>query len=195
MMADGTIVSTVGKIHVSSLKLANFDSFDMDFHVLDGLPSDVIFGEEFLEQVDAFNTCSEVMDTEDPYMHGLNTLINMGPIQAFFSRKWGSKKASTSKQEIGSAVEEELYWKNKATRSFARVIDEDGKVVQGEVAVGKKSVRSKQREICSGCFGRTVGSAGEQLPRRGKVCDCGESQRQIDNDLKRQPYGESQNVP
>ena len=54
----------------------------MDSHVLDGLPSDVIFGEEFLEQVNAFNTCSEVMDSEYPYVHELNRLINLGPIQA-----------------------------------------------------------------------------------------------------------------
>jgi hypothetical protein len=64
MLADGTICLTAGKIQVSSLRLANFDSFGMGFHVLDKLPLDVIFGEEFLEQVDALNTCSEVMDAE-----------------------------------------------------------------------------------------------------------------------------------
>jgi hypothetical protein len=125
MMADGTICSTEGTVHMSSIKLADFDSFDMKFHVLDGLPSEVIFGEEFLEQIDAFNTCSEIMDTADHYLYGLNTLINLGPIQAFFSRKWGSKKVETPKQQSGDAVGEKLYWKNKATRLFARVVEED----------------------------------------------------------------------
>jgi hypothetical protein len=125
MVADGTICSTEGTVHMSSIKLADFDSFDMKFHVLDGLPSDVIFGEEFLEQIDAFNTCSEIMNTGDHYLYGLNTLINLGPIQAFFSRKWGSKKVETPKQQSDDAVEEKLYWKNKATRLFARVVEED----------------------------------------------------------------------
>ncbi|PMD19057.1 hypothetical protein NA56DRAFT_706110 [Hyaloscypha hepaticicola] len=53
MLADETIVETIGQVCISSVQLSHFDSFEMSFHVLPGLPCDVIFGEEFLEQMDA----------------------------------------------------------------------------------------------------------------------------------------------
>lgn len=60
MLADETVVETVGQVHVSSVQLSQFDTFGMSFHVLPGLPCDIIFGEEFLDQMDAFNTCDIV---------------------------------------------------------------------------------------------------------------------------------------
>jgi hypothetical protein len=58
MLADESVVETVGQVNVSSVELSYFDSFEMTFHVLPGLASDVVFSEDFLDQMDAFNTCA-----------------------------------------------------------------------------------------------------------------------------------------
>lgn len=159
MMADGTTCSTKGTVHVSSMKLADFNVFDTKFHVLDSLPADVIFGEGFLQRIDAFNTCSEVMECVDPFLNGLNTLINLGPIQTFFSTKWGSKKIEVTKKQGRDAVEERFYRKNKAARSFARVAEE-----------GRESPddRAQSEERFTG---QTGGVPGETEGRKAVVAD------------------------
>lgn len=114
MNADGTVVETTGKIFIPSIQLGAFKLFDMEFHILPGLPSDVIFGEEFLDRIDAFNTCSELKDTEDPYQHSLNILINLGPIQAFLSRGWNPETGNKVQLEHDGDIEVEIYRRNKA---------------------------------------------------------------------------------
>jgi hypothetical protein len=49
MLANGTIVETVGQVHISSIGISNFENFEMTFHILPNLVYDIIFGEEFLE--------------------------------------------------------------------------------------------------------------------------------------------------
>lgn len=115
MLADTTIVETIGQVHISSVRLSHFDSFKMSFHVLPGLPCDVIFGEGFLEQMDAFNTC-DIVRLDENVFRSLNTLINLGPFQAFLTRKWASKPESTAQQEHDQAIEAEIYRRNKASR-------------------------------------------------------------------------------
>jgi hypothetical protein len=44
MIADSTVVETAGKVQIPISALGPFDPFSMEFHVLPGLPSDVIFG-------------------------------------------------------------------------------------------------------------------------------------------------------
>jgi hypothetical protein len=55
----------------------------MSFHVLSGFPCNVIFGDEFLDQRDAFNTC-DILRLDGSDIHSLNTLINLGPIKRLF---------------------------------------------------------------------------------------------------------------
>lgn len=86
LLADETVVETVGQVHISSVKLSSFDSFEMSLHVLLNLVSDVIFGEEFLEQMDVFNTCDIIDEDDSLNLYSLNTLISFGPIQSFMNR-------------------------------------------------------------------------------------------------------------
>jgi len=125
-LVDGSVVKTLGQVRVSSLQIGDFDSFEMDFHVLPGLPFDVIFGEEFLEQINAFNTCAKIMATCDPSTYNLATLINLGPIQTFFSsmtrrctrkvKQAENTPASPSPEEGGDDMEDEIYRRNLAGR-------------------------------------------------------------------------------
>jgi hypothetical protein len=111
MLADETVVETIGQVHVSSIELSQFDSFGMSFHVLPGLPCAVIFGEEFLDQMDAFNTCDIVhLDENGP--HSPCTFVNLGPIQASLTR--ASKRNDAAQQEHDQAIEAEIYRRNKA---------------------------------------------------------------------------------
>jgi hypothetical protein len=84
MLPDCTIVETLGIVHITSFEITVLDGsrityqvlprllnglcedLEMDFHVLHNLPCDVIFGEEFLELKDAFNTCSPIIRSKDP---------------------------------------------------------------------------------------------------------------------------------
>lgn len=101
MLADGTIVETLGQVRVKSVQLPLSDRAlnqqadlsigedltaqetnqteilseehddvedAMIFHVLENLVCDAILGEEFLEQMDAFNICDMIaVDSDDDY--------------------------------------------------------------------------------------------------------------------------------
>jgi hypothetical protein len=112
MLPDQTIIETIGQVHVSSLQISDFESFEMTFHVLPGLSCDVIFGEEFLEQMDAFNSCDILDGERGPSIHSLHTLINLGPIQSFLARKCLAKTLlpeGVPQQEHDSGIEAEIY--------------------------------------------------------------------------------------
>jgi hypothetical protein len=100
MLPDQTIIETIGQVHVSSLVISNFESFEMTFHILPGLSCDVIFGEEFLEQMDAFNACDILDDDEDLSIYSLHTLINLGPIQSFLARKCLTKTSTPEEDSL-----------------------------------------------------------------------------------------------
>jgi hypothetical protein len=152
MLADETIVETIGQVHVSSVQLSHFDRFKMSFHVLPGLPCDVIFGEEFLEQMDAFNTCDTVrLDEND--IHSLNTLINLGPFQAFLTRKRASKPDNTAQQEHDQAIEAEIYRRNKANRALAKMKDEARAATASEAEEVKRRAFDAGHMRCRHCIG------------------------------------------
>lgn len=173
MLADETIVETVGQVHVSSVQLSQFDSFDMSFHVLPGLPCDVIFGEEFLDQMDAFNTC-DILHLDESHIHSLNTLINLGPIQAsiqaFWSRKLRSKRHVPALQEHDDAAEAEIYYRNKANRSFAKVRDGTGAASSRETEEAKKRLLDcEQMKSVPGAA--SPREAGEVKKKRSADCE------------------------
>ncbi len=156
MIADGTVVETAGTVQVPVTALGPLDPFTMEFHVLPGLPSDVIFGEEFLDRIDAFNTCSELKDTEDPYQHSLNTLINLGPIQAFLSRAWTPEIGDKAQQVHDDKIEAEIYRRNKARRTISRIVGEAR--VEAAKAVEETSILAfdKVHVGCTHCIGREL---------------------------------------
>lgn len=123
-LADGSASETVGTVHISSVEVGNFDSFEMDFHVLPGLPCDIVFSEEFLEQRDAFNTCSNIIDTEDPSLHGFKTLISLGPIQAFLVMQWSKIRKRKEHREEAPTLDGEvaLFHRNKRKHSVTRTL-------------------------------------------------------------------------
>jgi hypothetical protein len=165
MLADGTIVETIGQFRVSSVKLSHFDSFEMSFHVLPGLPCDVIFGEAFLEQMDAFNTC-DIVCLDENVIHSLNTLINLGPLQAFFTRKRSSNPDNTAQQEHDQAIEAEIYRWNKANRALAKMKDEARAATASEVEENKRRAFDAGHLRCKHCIGAKAREdpIGEQIP-------------------------------
>jgi hypothetical protein len=126
MLADESIVETVGQVHISSVQLPGFGDFEMSFHVLPNLICDVIFGEEFLEQMDAFNTCNIVDSTDHLSVYSLNPFINLGPMQSFLSRRSAKQKRDTStiQQQHNSDIEAEIYRRNKADRLILKMKEE-----------------------------------------------------------------------
>ncbi|KAH8744037.1 hypothetical protein BGZ57DRAFT_919489 [Hyaloscypha finlandica] len=156
MLADETIVETIGQVNVSSVQLSQFDSFEMSFHVLPGLPCDVIFGEEFLDQMDAFNTC-DIVHLDKNIIHSLNTLINLGPIQAFLSRNWASKPDNTAQQEHDEAIEAEIYRRNKANRALTKIKDETRVAAASEAEEVKRRAFDAGHLRCMHCIEALVG--------------------------------------
>jgi hypothetical protein len=152
MLADETIVETIGQVHVSSVKLSHFDRFEMSFHVLPGLPCDVIFGEEFLEQMDAFSTC-DIVRLDENDIHSLNTLINLGPFQAFLTRKRASNPDNTAQQEHDQAIEAEIYRRNKANRALAKMKDEARAATASEAEEEKRRAFDARHMRCRHCIG------------------------------------------
>jgi hypothetical protein len=155
MLADESIVETIGQVHVSSVQISQFDRFEMSFHVLPGLPCDVIFGEEFLEQMDAFNTC-DIVHFDENVVHSLNTLINLGPIQAFLTRKWASKPDDTAQQEHDQTIEAEIHRRNKVNRSLAKIKDETLAAAASEAEEVKRRAFDTVHLRCRHCIGATV---------------------------------------
>jgi hypothetical protein len=155
MLADETIVETIGQVHVSSVKLSQFDSFGMSFHVLPGLPCEVIFGEEFLYQMDVYNSC-DMVHLDKNTLHSLCTLINLGPIQAFLTRKWAPKSNDTAQQEHDQAIEAEIYRRNKANRSLAKIKDQTRAAAASDVEEVERRAFDTGHSICMYCFGATV---------------------------------------
>lgn len=159
MLADESIVETVGQATVSSVELSYFDGFEMTFHILPGLASDVIFSEAFLDQTDAFNTCVQMEDSEDSYQQRLNTLINFGPVQAWLSRKWTPDAQDTAQQEHDRLIEAELYRRNKADRTIRKMRDENRADAAREAEEANQNTFNTRHARCPHCIGERRGTA------------------------------------
>ncbi|EPE32085.1 hypothetical protein GLAREA_12167 [Glarea lozoyensis ATCC 20868] len=126
MLPDGSEVITTGTVTVSNMNIKGFDGIPMTFHVLQGLPFDVIFGHEFLDDIDAFNTCCELimLDVEFP---DFNTLINLGPLQAWLTRALRKKKKQDygARQRHDDMIDAEHYHRNRKKRDNNNIEDAD----------------------------------------------------------------------
>jgi hypothetical protein len=79
-------LDNTSQIHDAPQHNENIDDEDSDeiiFHVLPGLPCDVIFGRELLEEADIFNLCfnsSQNLSTSRNDAFELRVLISLGPV-------------------------------------------------------------------------------------------------------------------
>ena len=92
--ADGTISRLLGKTHISfALDRKSNHPYMMEFYILDGLTCDILLGEDFLEQVSAFETYQDAFTTvyDDEDLREVNTIrwfnsLEMGIHQLFHKR-------------------------------------------------------------------------------------------------------------
>ncbi|TVY44316.1 hypothetical protein LSUB1_G001292 [Lachnellula subtilissima] len=151
MLADESIVETVGQVTVSSVNFSHFDSSEMTFDILPGLASDMIFSEAFLDQTDAFNICVQIKDSKDPYQQRLNTLINLGPVQAWLNKKWTPDVADTAQQEHDRDIEAEHYRRNKANRTIRKIRDENRAAAAREAEEANQNIFNTGHARCPHC--------------------------------------------
>lgn len=127
MLGDESIVDTIGEVEIKSMELRGHDSFAQTFHVLRDLPCDVIFGEELLEDIDAFNTCDIVFGEEDTSGLQLNTYGDMGrrSIQSRLSRRiYGPDPPLDPQAQHSEDLRAEMYRRSKANREIPSTADE-----------------------------------------------------------------------
>ncbi len=177
MLADETIVETVGQIDVRSVQLPGFDSFEMSFHVLPNLVCDVIFGEEFLEQMDAFNRFYIVDSDDESDLYSLNPFINLGPVQAFLSAMANIKRSRKSRRDPATVneglatqhdnavatdhsaqVEEEMYSRHQANRLISKMKDGNQAAIAARVEVARRQRFENKHINCVDCINRVGGS-------------------------------------
>jgi hypothetical protein len=124
MLPDESEVTTVGITQISSMHIYSFDAILMTFHILPNLPFDVIFGDEFLQSIDAFNTCCDlnILDLEFPDLYAL---INLGPLQAWIVDALGRRKplVQGGRQRHDDLMEVERYQRNKIRRDISNIED------------------------------------------------------------------------
>ena len=120
MLGDKSTVDTIGEVEIESLELTSHDSFAHTFHVLRNLVCDVIFGEKFLEDIDAFSTCEIILGDEESSELQFNPLIDMGLLQTGFSRLIYGQPAhqETRQEEHDRLIETEIHQRNKADREI-----------------------------------------------------------------------------
>lgn len=58
----------------------------MTFFVLPDLAHYAVFSQQFLDQMDAFNTCADISDFKTTGMFSLCTLTDLGPVQKVISK-------------------------------------------------------------------------------------------------------------
>lgn len=158
MLADGTEVETVGQVRISSVKISQFEGFEMSFHVLAGLPCEVIFSEEFVEQMDLFDIFPDLIDSEDVDLYTLNTLVNLGPLQALLNRKWRKKESLSAQQEHDSVVEAETYRRNKANRKISKMEDAMLRLAALEAEENRRTEFDRRHQSCAHCTRQEIGS-------------------------------------
>jgi hypothetical protein len=163
MLADESIVETIGKVHVSSIQISGFDGFDMNFHILPGLASDIIFSEEFLYQMDAFNTCVQTKNSNDHYQPRLNTLVSLGPIQTYLTRTWRPDPTDSAQQVHDNGMEAEILRRNKAKRAIRKMRTEEQAAEARRVEVLKRISFDCNHEACRYCVGLPAQSMSQSV--------------------------------
>jgi hypothetical protein len=167
MLPDEFTVETIGQVHIESMELSEFDNFQMEFHVLPGLPCDVIFGEQFLEETDAFNTCDISHSENSLHLSAFNTLIHVRPAQMSLNRLFRSRKTTTkdtSQRDHAIVWEAETFRRNKVDRLIPKIKD----VKLANVARSEEEARRKKfddRHVdCQHCAERIPQPPSDRRP-------------------------------
>jgi hypothetical protein len=105
-----------------------------------------------LEQLDAFNTC-DIFHLDDSVVLSLDTLINLGPIQAFLTKKWASKPEDSAQKEHDQAIEAEIYRRNKANRALTKIKDEARAATAGALEEAMRRDFDTRHSRCLHCIG------------------------------------------
>jgi hypothetical protein len=154
LLFDESEVTIVGTVHVTSIEISGFDPIPMTFHVLAGLPFDVIFGDEFLEDIDAFNTCCDLrmLDVDYP---DFNTLINLGPLQAWIAKSMRKKKKKSlrnrERQIHEDMMDAERYHRNKIRRTNLSIEDVDQRTLAEAVETRRMREFDRGHQSCQHC--------------------------------------------
>ncbi|KAH0541717.1 hypothetical protein FGG08_003809 [Glutinoglossum americanum] len=123
--ANGSIAHTIGSVQVSVVLGEDGDSFDLrDFEVLPNLPCDVILGEDFLYDTNAFNTFeSFFIDTDyhSDYFE-LNRIIFLGRIENFLMKTFGRDHSTV--RSVAATFQERLD-RIDAQENHRRASEED----------------------------------------------------------------------
>lgn len=167
-LADQSTTHTVGRIR-ASVDVGAFTDFDMEFHILPNLPCDAIFGEESVDELDAFNTCVGTLDDHNdsdeaqPEHHLLNTLVDLGPISRYLNRSWRPVANDTPQQEHDKSLEAEIHRRNKNKRLIRRILDEKGCADAEAAEFLRKQNFDRRHDNCIHCTGETSAST-ESIP-------------------------------
>jgi hypothetical protein len=134
----------------------------MNFHVLSNLSCEVILCEEFLEQADGFRNLVEfphVSKDDDAEFHeapyALNTLINLGPINAYANRSRTTVAENTPQQEHDNAIVAEIYRRNKVNKSIPRISDGNKRREAEEIESVRKNGFDQIHAECAICIQRS----------------------------------------
>lgn len=124
MLGDTSTVDTIGQVEIKSVELKYRDgstqTFPHTFHVLRGLCFDAIFGEEFLDRIDAFNTCQFTLGDEESSESKFNGLEDMGPLQMALGRLiyWQPAHQQTEQERHDELLRIELHRRMRADRGI-----------------------------------------------------------------------------
>lgn len=172
-IGDGTETETIGQVCIYNLSLDwrkaptttdrlvdnnNTDStshetspemdgtnFGTIFHVLPGLPCDIIFGRNLLDQTDAFNLCPSLYPTrqlkkDNPFE--LNVLISLGPVSISLPlprrRRQLPVPIPDRKETHDDARHAEMFWRTKREEEIALLPVEHQDLAK---ARGKRRIR------------------------------------------------------
>lgn len=108
-VVDGTQAETAGEVWISSLQLGDQGNpaHTGVFHVLPGLPCDVILGAPILAETDAFNTCSNYFrdrqETEHEGPLEFNIFTNLGRVQELISHCISKGRQKYQEERLASA--------------------------------------------------------------------------------------------
>jgi hypothetical protein len=152
MLGDTSVVDTIGEVKIESIELKYHGSFAYTFHILRGLPCDAIFGEEFLEDIDAFNTCEIILGEESSELQ-FNGYSDIGPLQTLWGRVRYRQPAyqRTGLEEHDWLIDAEIYRRYKEDREIP-----SSQTELWRTANARRATFVQSHERCNFCLRRPL---------------------------------------
>ncbi|KAL3418102.1 hypothetical protein PVAG01_09817 [Phlyctema vagabunda] len=129
------------------------------FHVLPGLPCDVILGRHFLLISDAFNLCSSIWKRQTALYKEetleFNVMIDLGPVQILWNKIRGRKRDSRATNKSLQARHDEhfhaeMYRRSKARDAMLSLPFDERDAAQVEEDLRKEGYKARNA-TCSYC--------------------------------------------